>query len=131
MIIHHVGVVVQFEKQVKDYLNLIPSKIISQGYVQIWDVNCIFVGSKKRDPMVEFIIPLSKKSELHNYNSGRGGIHHIAYAIKDLDEHRVALADKGIQMLMKSHIKGAGNFICNFVSPVYAGGVITEFIQYL
>ncbi len=36
-----------------------------------------------------------------------------------------------MRLLESEHVKGAGNFLCNFLSPVYTRGITIEFVQLL
>jgi methylmalonyl-CoA/ethylmalonyl-CoA epimerase len=68
---------------------------------------------------------------LTKFNKGAGGLHHIAIEVADLDVARDRLATAGLQFLEKTHVKGAGDFMCNFVSPVHTRGIQIEFVQLL
>ena len=39
------------------------------------------------------------------------------------------LAARDIPMLQPEPVKGAGDFLCNFVSPIATRGVLVEYVQ--
>ena len=39
------------------------------------------------------------------------------------------LAARGIRLLENEPVRGAGNFICNFLAPAYTRGIIVEYVQ--
>jgi methylmalonyl-CoA/ethylmalonyl-CoA epimerase len=62
---------------------------------------------------------------------GAGGLHHIALQVPDLDALAKDLAAQDMRLLEPTHVKGAGNFLCNFLSPLYTRGVTIEYVQML
>jgi hypothetical protein len=68
---------------------------------------------------------------LAQFNKGVGGLHHIALQVPDLGLLAEALAAEGIRLLEPEPVKGAGPFMCNFLSPAYTRGLIVEFVQLL
>ncbi|MGO9906008.1 MAG: hypothetical protein ACLPY3_09835, partial [Solirubrobacteraceae bacterium] len=60
-----------------------------------------------------------------------GGLHHIAVEVEGIDAVTGELGRRGISLLESSPVRGAGDFLCNFLSPAYTGGVIVEFIETL
>jgi catechol 2,3-dioxygenase-like lactoylglutathione lyase family enzyme len=64
-------------------------------------------------------------------NRGLGGLHHVALEVQSLDEVAERLEAQGMKLLESEHVKGAGNFLCNFLSPIYTRGLTVEFIELL
>jgi methylmalonyl-CoA/ethylmalonyl-CoA epimerase len=87
---------------------------------------CIF-SAGAQGSAVELVIPRGGK--LAEFNSGAGGLHHIAIAVPNLAELTVDLSRRNIELLERKPVRGAENFICNFLPPIFAGGVIVEFIE--
>ena len=74
-------------------------------------------ATKPDSPIAKFI---EKKGE---------GIHHIAYAVKDIRKEMKRLKKEGFQLLNKEPKKGADNKLVCFVHPKTAGGVLVELCQ--
>jgi len=74
-------------------------------------------ATKPDSPIAKFI---EKKGE---------GIHHIAYAVKDIRKEMKRLKKEGFQLLNEEPKKGADNKLVCFVHPKTAGGVLVELCQ--
>jgi hypothetical protein len=97
-----------------------------RGYVPKYQSLCIFCGNGT-GPDIEFVIPSGGR--LKEFNRGAGGLHHIALAVPDLAEAAEELSAQGIPLLEDTPVRGAGDFLLNFLSPVYTDGVIVEFVE--
>ena len=93
-----------------------------------WSALCIFAKADKGS-LIEFVVP--KGGPLERFNKGAGGVHHIALEVADLAGTMRAYEARGIKFLEKEPIKGAGPFLCNFLSPVYTRGSLVEFVELL
>ena len=76
---------------------------------------------------MELVIPT--EGVLTEYNKGKGGIHHIAFEVEDVEAARQEFEAKGMEMLEKEAVEGAGDIIVNFLRPRYGLGVLVEFVQ--
>jgi hypothetical protein len=99
-----------------------------RGYVAQWSALCIFTKANGATP-IEFVIP--DDGPLMRFNKGAGGLHHIALQVPDLEALSSRLTAEGMKLLEPVHVKGAGNFLCNFLSPVFTRGIQVEFVQVL
>ena len=124
--VHHTGIVVPSEVQVVDLMNLLQLREAYRGYVPQWHSLCIFTEARNGSP-IEFVV--ADDGPLTSFNRGVGGIHHVALTVESLDETAVFLAGKGIKLLEKDHVKGAGPFLCNLLSPIYTRGIRIEFVE--
>ena len=124
--IHHVGIVIQNREKLKRFKKLLNLEEDYSGYVKEYDAECIFM--KTQGTQIEFVIP--KGRILKNYNKGLGGLHHIAIEIQNIRKLQSELEQRGIKLLEEESVKGAGNFLINFLSPIYLG-VTIEFVQIL
>lgn len=68
---------------------------------------------------------------LTKYNDGKGGIHHIALEVEDVEAVRQEYEAKGLKMLETAAVDGACGIIVNFLRPRYGSGILVEFIQRL
>ncbi len=57
------------------------------------------------------------------------GIHHIAFAVKDIDNALSETEDKGIQLIDKYSRKGAERMSIGFLHPKSTFGVLTELCE--
>lgn len=126
--LHHVGIVMPSEEEVRDLMALLRLEEDYRGYVPNWSALCIFTKPLGASP-VEFVVP--DGGPLVKFNKGAGGLHHVAFLVDDLEEIARELAAEGAQLLEPAPVKGAGNFLCNFLSPIYTRGITVEYIQLL
>jgi methylmalonyl-CoA/ethylmalonyl-CoA epimerase len=126
--LHHVGIVSPSEEEAMALMGLMGLEEDFRGYVPRWSALCIFTQPNGGSP-IEFVVP--DGGPLARFNKGAGGLHHIALQVPDLDALAAALEAEDMKLLEAEHVKGAGDFLCNFLSPVYTRGVIIEFVQLL
>ena len=127
-ILHHVGIVVPSVEDAQATMAALGLVEDYRGYVPEFFALCIFTRATASAP-IEFVVP--DGGPLLKFNRGMGGMHHLAYVTDDLDRLAHDLAAKGIPMLVTPHVKGAGDFLCNFVSPIYTRGITVEYVQLL
>ena len=63
------------------------------------------------------------------FNKGAGGLHHIAIEVPDIAAASAAYEAQGFRMVEPAAVKGAGDFLCNFLMPSATRGIITELVQ--
>ncbi len=126
--IHHVGIVFNEMERADALIELLGLEEEYRGYVDAYQAWCIFIkpngGSK-----LEFIIPDGGK--LVDFNGGKGGIHHIAYEVGDVEQVRRDMAERGITLLEQAAVPGAGDIMVNFMRPRDGSGVLVEFVENL
>jgi catechol 2,3-dioxygenase-like lactoylglutathione lyase family enzyme len=126
--LHHVGIVQSDEESAMALMSLLGLQEDYRGYVPQFSALCIFTRRATGSP-IEFVIP--DGGPLVKFNKGAGGLHHIALEVPDLLATMRHYEDQGIAMLEPAPVKGAGDFLCNFLRPSATRGVITEFVQKL
>ena len=126
--LHHVGIVQMSEEEARDMMVLLGLEEDYRGFVPQWSALCIFTKPLGASP-IEFVIP--DGGPLARFNGGFGGLHHIALQVPDLDAVARELAAQEMKLLQPEHVKGAGPFLCNFLSPIYTRSVQVEFVQLL
>lgn len=124
--LHHVGIVQPSETDAMALMALLGLEEDYRGFVPRWSALCIFTRPLGASP-IEFVIP--DGGPLAGFNRGAGGLHHIALEVPDLDALAAALQAEGMRLLETEHVKGAGDFLCNFLSPVFTRGITVEFVQ--
>jgi hypothetical protein len=126
--LHHVGIVQADETDALTLMALMGLEEDYRGFVPQWSALCIFTKATAGSA-IEFVIP--DGGPLEDFNKGAGGLHHIALEVPSLDRLAEGLAREGMKLLEAEHVKGAGEFLCNFLSPVYTRGIAIEFVQLL
>jgi catechol 2,3-dioxygenase-like lactoylglutathione lyase family enzyme len=124
--LHHVGIVQPSEDEARNLMTLLNLEEDYRGYVPTWSALCIFTKPLGASPL-EFVVP--DGGPLVRFNKGLGGLHHVAFEVDDLEQLARDLAVDGIKLLEPQAVKGAGEFLCNFLSPVYTRGLTVEYVQ--
>lgn len=127
--LHHVGIVQPDEESVTAMMQLLHLTESYRGYVPQFNALCIFTEPTNGGSPIEFVVP--DGGPLVKFNKGAGGLHHIALVVPDLRARMAELEAQGFRMIEPEPVKGAGNFLCNFLSPVATRGVIVEYIELL
>ncbi|MBW2263508.1 MAG: methylmalonyl-CoA epimerase [Deltaproteobacteria bacterium] len=79
---------------------------------------------------VELLSPTSPESPIAKFLDKRGeGIHHVAYAVEDLEAKLADLGGKGARLIDEKPRVGAGGHLIAFIHPKSAKGVLTEMTQ--
>ncbi len=125
--IEHIGIAVkdlkasiQFYEEVLGLscyaIEEVPDQKVKTAFFQIGDVKIELLESTSPDgPIGKFI---EKKGE---------GIHHIAFAMDEVNQALKDAADKGIQLIDQQGRKGAEGLNIGFLHPKSTGGVLMEF----
>jgi methylmalonyl-CoA/ethylmalonyl-CoA epimerase len=124
--LHHVGVVCPSERHALRLMRVLGLDERSRGEVPEYEAVCIFAAGT-HGSAVELVIPRGGK--LAEFNGGAGGLHHVAIAVPSLTALTDELSRRNVQLLERKPVQGAENFICNFLPPIFSGGVIVEFIE--
>ena len=128
-LLHHVGIVQPSEADAQALMSLLGLEEDYRGFVPQWSALCIFTKAGAGGSPIEFVIP--DGGPLERFNKGAGGLHHIALQVPSLDALAKALDGEGMRLLEDTHVKGAGPFLCNFLSPIYTRGITIEFVELL
>ena len=126
--LHHVGIVQPSEAAAETLMALLGMTEDYRGFVPQWSALCIFARAD-RGSLIEFVVP--KGGPLERFNKGAGGVHHIALEVPDLAATMRSYEAQGLKFLEPAPIKGAGPFLCNFLSPISTRGTMVEFVQLL
>src|SRR3954449_1240437 len=79
------------------------------------------------DGHVELLSPLGPETPVGKYLARKGpGLHHVAYAVEDIDAALARLKDAGLRLIDETPRTGIRNSRVAFVHPGAAGGVLTE-----
>ena len=93
---HHVGIVVSSIAQVEDLVSLLGLRIGRRQYVPEYEAECVFTTGLDPDASaIEFVVP--RGGRLSQFNKGRGGLHHVAVEVEDLDHAQTELEQRQVE----------------------------------
>ena len=126
--IEHIGIAVKNLKSANETY----SKLFNQDPYKMEVVTSEAVTTRSfeiRESKVELLEGNSPESAISKYIEQRGeGIHHIAYAVQDIEQERDRLIKEGFQPI--GEIKpGADNKLVCFFHPKSANSVLVELCQ--
>jgi methylmalonyl-CoA epimerase len=79
---------------------------------------------------VELLAPLGPDTPVGRYLERRGpGLHHVAYAVEDVDAALNALRAAGVRLIDERARTGIRGSRVAFLHPSATGGVLTEIVQ--
>ena len=82
------------------------------------------------DGHVELLRPLGPDTPVGKYLEKRGpGLHHVAYAVDDIDDVLGQLKDAGVELIDSEARVGIRNSRVAFSHPRSTGGVLTEIVE--
>ncbi len=127
--IEHIGIAVKnLEAGNEIYKNLFGKAHYKIEEVASENVKTSFfkVGPNK----IELLEATSPNSPIAKFIEKRGeGIHHIAFAVKDIRKEMQRLENQGFKLLNKEPKRGADNKLVCFIHPKTANGVLIELCQ--
>lgn len=130
--IEHIGIAVpNLEEAIKYYENVLGLKCYKTEVVEDQKVTTAFfqVGDAKIE-LLEATSPESTIAKFIEKNGGRGGMHHLAFAVEDGVAEALAEADeKGIKLIDKAPRKGADGLNIAFLHPKSTEAVLTELCE--
>jgi methylmalonyl-CoA/ethylmalonyl-CoA epimerase len=82
------------------------------------------------DGHVELLEPLGPDTPIGKYLAKRGpGLHHVAYAVSDIDDVLARLKDAGVDLIDTEARVGIRDSRVAFLHPRSTGGVLTELVE--
>jgi len=79
---------------------------------------------------VELLLPLGEDTPVGRYLARRGpGLHHVAYAVGDIDAELSRLRDAGVELIDAEPRTGILDSRVAFLHPRATGGVLTEIVE--
>jgi len=127
MRLHHVGIIMTSMERAETFLEQFGLEKDYMEYVEAYHAHCLFTKFSEQESPVELIIPT--EGILTQFHNGKGGIHHIAFEVEDVEAARREFTEKGMEMLETKAVEGAGGIIVNFLRPRYGLGVLVEFVE--
>ena len=130
--IEHIGIAVpNLDEAIKYYENALGLKCYKKEVVEDQKVTTAFfqVGDTKIE-LLEATSPESTIAKFIEKNGGRGGMHHLAFAVEDgLAEALKEAEEKGIKLIDKVPRKGADGLNIAFLHPKSTEAVLTELCE--
>ncbi len=79
---------------------------------------------------VELLQGTAEDSPISRYIEKNGeGIHHICYAVEDIDAALAAAEQAGMSRIPQENDRGAGGYRIAFLHPKTTGGVLIELVE--
>lgn len=79
---------------------------------------------------IELLGPLGPETPVGKFLARKGpGLHHVAYAVEDIEAELARLRDAGLRLIDESPRTGIRGSRVAFVHPGAVGGVLTEIVQ--
>ncbi len=128
--IEHIGIAVRsLDQAIPFYEKMLGTECYAIEEVKDQKVKTAFfrLGQTK----VELLEPTDPEGPIGKFIENRGeGIHHIAYAVKDLEEQLRQAEEDGIRLIDQKPRKGAEGLDIAFLHPKSTFGVLTEFCEH-
>ena len=128
--IEHIGIAVKnIEEQLPYYEGILGLKCYNIETVEDQKVKTAFfmIGQTK----IELLEPTSEESTVAKFIEKRGeGIHHIAFATKNLGESLREIEAKGVRLIDTQPRAGAEGLNIAFLHPKSTGSVLTELCEH-
>jgi methylmalonyl-CoA/ethylmalonyl-CoA epimerase len=124
--IEHIGIAVEsLDEAIPFYENMLGQKCYAIEEVKDQKVKTAFfmVGQTK----IELLESTDPEGPIGKYIEKKGqGIHHIAYAVNNVDESLKELEEQGVRLIDQKGRKGAEGLNIGFLHPKSTLGVLTE-----
>ena len=126
--IHHLGVAVaDLDEALETYRRLFGATLEHRSTVadQGVDALSLLVGGSR----IELLAPTDEDSPVGRFLASRGpGMHHVAYAVDDVESALAALAERGVELIDQAPRTGLFGLEVAFVHPDAVHGVLTEVV---
>ena len=127
--IEHIGIAVNsLDEAIPFYEKMLGTPCYAVEEVKDQKVKTAFfkVGQTK----IELLESTDPEGPIGKYVEKRGqGIHHIAFAVEDIESHLKQAEEHGIRLIDQAPRKGAEGLDIAFLHPKSTFGVLTEFCE--
>jgi methylmalonyl-CoA/ethylmalonyl-CoA epimerase len=127
--IEHIGIAVRsLDEAIPFYEKMLGTKCYAIEEVKDQKVKTAFlkIGQTK----IELLESTDPEGPIGKYIEKRGeGIHHIAYAVEDIESHLKEAEESGIRLIDLQARRGAEGLDIAFLHPKSTFGVLTEFCE--
>ena len=127
--IDHVGVAVDdLDAATKLYEGVLGMPLVHRETVTEQGVEAVLLDVG--DGHVELLSPLGEDTPVGKFLSRKGpGLHHVAYAVSDIEATLGDLAEAGIELIDSEPRIGIRDSRVAFLHPRSTGGVLTELVE--
>ena len=127
--IDHLGIVVRdLDAAIAHWAGLLGIEAVHREVVE--DQGVEVAEFPVGESSVELITPVRDGTGIAKFLEKRGeGIHHVCYAVPDLDAELARLAAAGVALIDEKPRIGAGGDLIAFLHPKSTNGVLTELKQ--
>ena len=127
--IDHIGVAVEdLEAGISLYEKSFDMELAHRETVEEQGVEAVLLDVG--DGHVELLAPLGPDTPVGKYLERKGpGLHHVAYAVDDIDSTLERLAASGIELIDKKARVGIRGSRVAFLHPRSTGAVLTEIVE--
>ena len=127
--IEHLGIAVEsIDATVKTFESLLGTECYKEEMVESEGVRTAFlmVGNSK----IELLEATNEDSAIAKYlQKNRGGFHHVAFEVDDIEAELERLTSEGFQLIHKTPKGGADNKRIAFLHPKSTHGLLVELCQ--
>ena len=127
--IEHIGIAVEdLDKAIGLYAKLLNTPCYKTEEVP--SENVITAFFKSADQKIELLASTNSLGPIAKFLAKKGpGIHHIAFAVEDINREIKRLKSEGFVFVSETPKRGADNKLVVFLNPKSAGGVLVELCQ--
>ena len=127
--IDHIGVAVEdIDAAIELYEGSFEMKLAHRETVESQGVEAVLLDVGEGH--VELLAPLGPDTPVGKYMAKNGaGLHHVAYAVDDIDSTLEKLAAAGLRLIDSEPRVGIRGSRVAFLHPRSTGGVLTEIVQ--
>lgn len=127
--IDHIGVAVEdLDAAIALYEQSFEMELAHRETVESQGVEAILLDVG--DGHVELLAPLGPDTPVGKYLARKGpGLHHVAYAVDDIDAELSRLAGAGVELIDSEARTGIRGSRVAFLHPRATGGVLTEIVE--
>ena len=127
--IDHIGVAVEdIDAAIELYEGSFEMKLAHRETVESQGVEAVLLDVG--DGHVELLRPLGPDTPVGKYMAKNGaGLHHVAYAVDDIDATLEKLAAAGLRLIDSEPRVGIRDSRVAFLHPRSTGGVLTEIVE--
>jgi methylmalonyl-CoA/ethylmalonyl-CoA epimerase len=127
--IDHIGVAVSdLDDAIALYEGTLGMPVVHRETVSEQGVEAVLLDVG--DGHVELLAPLGEDTPVGKFLAKKGpGLHHVAYAVADIDAALRELADQGVELIDSEPRTGIRRSRVAFAHPRSTGSVLTEIVQ--
>ncbi len=129
MKLDHVGIAVRDLSQALEQWKLLGAVYKGTEEVVSQKVRVAFLQTG--ESKTELLEPTDPSSPIAKFlDSGKKGVHHLAYQVADIDSKLAELKSQGLSLIHEQAVPGAGGTRVAFIHPKSVDGVLVELVEY-